>query len=1184
LFQKLLKYKIKLLQFSYKKIVVLGLFFIFLNSIYAQNTFKMGNGGSSDCRGKLTDSEENTVNTTYYASNEDYIFTICVKGASSINFKFASTFQIESGTDFLRAHKGRDTTGTQIGKWSGNTRPTGTFTANDSCMTFYFHSDKNYNLEGFELSWEAKITTVPTPKFTPISNPTCNSTKIRIVLDQKLNCDSVKAKNFKLSGTLSTAISGVTPIGCDSKNETNTFDITFASGLNKSGNYTLDFNTTFKDKCDSIWKINAKLNFKIIDCPIKVILRTTKDTICKGSCATLTATVTGGNPANYAYTWISGGLSGLPPKYVCPTVDTRYILEVADGVSVAGKDTIDIVVVTPPVAQNDTIVCQSSGAFNLTSYTLGGKWSGTGITNATNGTFNPAASGAGVFKIAYTIGKCADTVVVTVRAINAGAPNASCPSAANFMVYNFSPPGGTWSGPNITTAGLITPPSSPGSFVVTYTWNGCNANKTINIDGIVIKQFDTVCKSKTIDTIAFTPIGGSWAGPSVTNAIRGYNNPNAAGAGNKRYIYSINGCKDTLERFIKDVDARWDEVACPDAGQRTLPAGLPAGGKWSGKGIFDAANGIFDADSFRVPGKSTFVQVDLTYTTLEGCKDDKVMYLRYSRFYKDTVKNCLYDTAYFLRWQYVQNDPWNLLFSGSAGIVGSAVYYQKFSPILAGSGFHQVIGDGNGCKDTIIIQVYPKAKIQNDTTFCIADDPFKLYNGEKKGTFSGRGITNGVTGIFSPSVAGIGVHKILFNLPGKCIDTVKITVISLPAANILGLKPFYCFKDTLINLTLNPLGGLLTGKGIIGSAFNPKAAGTGTHNITYKIGTGKCVNSIIRPTEVGDTLRLTLSSTKDSICIGNSVALNTISKGGSGTHILRWNSGQYNVQAIYVSPKVSTLYTASLSDGCSDSVILQKLVYVHPQLYSNVTTSPIKCYGERGFINLTMIGAGKFTYLWNTVPAQNTANINAPVSSSYRVKVTNTSTGCIYDTMATIPGYPRIRAYFSYSPSGQCLYSNNAELQVINLSEGGTSGTWDFGDGTVLGYDPNTNPIHLYDGDADKYKITLRITNLGGCIDSFSQEVCVLDTVAIFLPTGFTPNDDDLNETFKIVSTTIAKSKMQIFNRWGEKVFESTDHKVGWDGKYKGNLCPNDYYVYYVSYKGKKTPMRFIKGYVYLIW
>lgn len=1149
----------------------------------AQTPIKINNGSSSDCKGKLTDSETNQVNTTYYSSNERITFRVCISGASSIVFKFSGKFEIENNNDFLRVHKGRDTFGSLVGKFTGNVRPSGSFTVSDSCITFYFHSDKNYNLEGFELSWEAKITQVPIPKFSNISDPPCNSNKIRVTLDQKFNCDSIKAKNFKLSGTLSTAISSVTPINCDGQNMTNTFDISFASGLNQSGNYILDFNSTFKDRCDSIWKINAKLNFKITDCPIKVLLSSNYYTICKGSCARITAVITGGNPANYTYNWISGGLSGAPPKTVCPTTDTRYILEVSDGNSVPGKDTIDIVVVDPPIAQNDTTICQSSPAFTLKALPAGGTWTGSGITNASNGTFNPANSGAGNIKVYYSLGGCRDSVIVTVRAINAGPPNAACPSSAPFNVSNFSPAGGTWSGPNITPAGVITPPSSSGSFVVTYTWNGCTANKTINIDGIVIKQVDTICKSKPLDTLLFSPKGGTWTGPGLTNASLGISNPTNAGAGNKRYIYIINGCRDTTERFIRDIDARWDEIACPDAGQRTLPAGLPTGGVWSGKGIFDPVLGIFDADSFRVPGKTTNAQVTLTYTSNNGCKDDKIMYLRYTRFYKDTVKNCLYDTAYFMRWQYVQNDPWNMMFTGT-GIVGSSLYNQKFSPKLAGSGFHLIEGDGNGCKDSIIIQVYPKARIQKDTTFCIADDPFKLYNGEGKGTFSGKGITNGIQGIFSPTVAGNGTHKILFNLPGKCIDTVKITVTALPVVQLIGIKPFYCYKDTAVKLGLIPSGGILTGPGTSTDTFNPAWAGTGTHTIQYKVGTGKCVNSVRVDTEVGDTLIATLTHNKDSLCIGSSVNLSASVKGGTGTYNYNWSSGQINVSTIFESPKTTTNYILNVSDGCSDVVVKQKSIYVHPKIYGSLVTSPLKCYGERGFAQITMSpAAAKYAYLWNTIPPQTTALINAPVSTTYKVRVTNTVTQCYYDTIATIPGYNKIRAFFTVSPSGQCLYTSNPELQIINLSEGGINGTWNFGDGQTQSYDPLTNPIHTYVPDQENYKVRLRISNEGGCIDSFSLDICFIDTISLFMPDAFTPNDDEVNDVFKVSSFSVVEIDFEIYNRWGEKLFHTNEIGKGWDGKYKGNLCPTDYYIYKITYKGKKTPRKYRKGVFYLI-
>lgn len=1154
-----------------------------LNSTAQTTTYEMGNNKVYDCRGKLTDSEANTVNSNWYASNEDFIFTVCVTGSSRIDVSFTGSFDIESKADFLKVYNGKDTNVALIKKYDNASKPSGGISSTDSCITFYFHSDKFVNGDGFELSWKAKITKVRQPNFAPISNPTCSTSKIRVILDQKFNCDSIKAKNFKLSGTLSTAIASATGVNCDGKNETNTYDVTFASGLDQSGNYVLNFNSTFKDACDSIWKINAKLNFKITDCPIRVILKTTKDTVCKGGCVTLTATVTGGDPTKYVYNWLSGGLTGKPPKSPCPSVTTTYVLEVTDGVSVPGRDTILITIVDPPVAQKDTSVCQSSGPFNLSATPTGGSWSGTGIINATNGTFDPGVSKSGTFNITYKLANCTDMVVVTVRAINAGTPNASCPGAAPFMVSNFSPAGGTWSGPNITSAGLITPPAIAGPFTVTYTWNGCTANKTINIDGIIIKKIDTLCQSVAADTFKFTPKGGTWSGPGVNNATLGINSPNTAGAGNKLYIYTINGCKDTLKRNIQGVDSRWDEIACPDAGQRTLPVGLPSGGFWSGKGIFDKVNGIFDADTFRVPGKSTFTQTNLTYTSPNGCKDVKIMYLRYTRFYTDTVRRCETDTTFPLQYNFVKNDPWDVYFTGSSAIIGTNVYYQKFSPKLAGKGtFHQIIGDAHGCKDTLIIRIYPRANVQKDTVFCIADDPFKLYNGEKKGTFSGKGISNGALGMFSPALADTGINKILFALPGKCVDTIKIRIKPLPKVSFLGLQNYYCLKDTIDNLNLSPIGGTLTGRGILGSTFNPKAAGSGSHTITYKFGTGKCVSQTSQIITIADTLKLDFTSNRDSVCVGTTVTLTAKAKGGSNNYNTQWSSGQTDVQSIFVLGTKSIFYTVTLKDGCSDSVVKQKLLYVHPSMNSTSTSSPKQCYGFPGYINLTMNGAGPFKYNWNTTPPQTSATVSAPAGNSYRVNVTNTLTGCKYDTTVNIPGYSIIQAYFTYSPNGKCLNSHDPLLQIINLSTGADTGYWDFGDGTLVPYNAAINPSHLYDGLSEYYYIKLKIANKGNCQDSLVQKICVTDNDAFELPTAFSPNGDGINDLFRFETAAVSNSHLAIFTRWGEKVFDSKNYKDGWDGTFKEEPCPEGIYIYYFTFKAKKTANKMIKGTLFL--
>jgi gliding motility-associated-like protein len=77
----------------------------------------------------------------------------------------------------------------------------------------------------------------------------------------------------------------------------------------------------------------------------------------------------------------------------------------------------------------------------------------------------------------------------------------------------------------------------------------------------------------------------------------------------------------------------------------------------------------------------------------------------------------------------------------------------------------------------------------------------------------------------------------------------------------------------------------------------------------------------------------------------------------------------------------------------------------------------------------------------------------------------------------------------------------------------------------------------------------------------------------LFIPNAFTPDNDGMNDTFKAYSACeISFFRMQIYTRWGEKLFESADISTGWDGKKNGELCPGDVYVYKISYRLEGIP------------
>ena len=87
----------------------------------------------------------------------------------------------------------------------------------------------------------------------------------------------------------------------------------------------------------------------------------------------------------------------------------------------------------------------------------------------------------------------------------------------------------------------------------------------------------------------------------------------------------------------------------------------------------------------------------------------------------------------------------------------------------------------------------------------------------------------------------------------------------------------------------------------------------------------------------------------------------------------------------------------------------------------------------------------------------------------------------------------------------------------------------------------------------------------------------------IFLPSGFTPNDDGYNDLLKVRGIVIDEVKLLIYDRWGEKVFESTDVNGAWDGTYHSKPCPPDVYGYYLEVKCLNGEKYIKKGNVTLI-
>ena len=82
----------------------------------------------------------------------------------------------------------------------------------------------------------------------------------------------------------------------------------------------------------------------------------------------------------------------------------------------------------------------------------------------------------------------------------------------------------------------------------------------------------------------------------------------------------------------------------------------------------------------------------------------------------------------------------------------------------------------------------------------------------------------------------------------------------------------------------------------------------------------------------------------------------------------------------------------------------------------------------------------------------------------------------------------------------------------------------------------------------------------------------------IFLPNAFTPNADGRNDILYLRGINVAEMWLIIYNRWGEKVFETREQSRGWDGTFRNALAPNAVYTWFAEIQDKRGVWEVIKG------
>ena len=297
-------------------------------------------------------------------------------------------------------------------------------------------------------------------------------------------------------------------------------------------------------------------------------------------------------------------------------------------------------------------------------------------------------------------------------------------------------------------------------------------------------------------------------------------------------------------------------------------------------------------------------------------------------------------------------------------------------------------------------------------------------------------------------------------------------------------------------------------------------------------------------------------------CFGtNSGMASVTAKGGTPGYTYSWNpTGQTTSTATGLTAGV---YTVTITDnnGC----IIKTLVPItQPSaVIANISSDTSICAGTiAGDSVIASGGTPGYTYLW--IPTAETASsisVSPTVTTTYTAIVTDAQ-GCsapkLFTTVNAVP-YPT--ASVSYQPD----LCGAGSVQFTDTATNTAIWNWQFGDGDSAS---GQNPVHIYPASGS-YSVTLSLIGSLGCTTNNQLMVDVPPFSQLYIPTAFSPNDDGKDEVYYVFGHCITEMQLLIFDRWGEKVFETTDQTVGWDGRYKGQMENAGVFMY--SFNGTLT-------------
>ena len=272
-----------------------------------------------------------------------------------------------------------------------------------------------------------------------------------------------------------------------------------------------------------------------------------------------------------------------------------------------------------------------------------------------------------------------------------------------------------------------------------------------------------------------------------------------------------------------------------------------------------------------------------------------------------------------------------------------------------------------------------------------------------------------------------------------------------------------------------------------------------------------------------------------------------------------------------------TPFTLWLTDGCRVDTISKTVFGVIAEksdLDLELPNDTIICYGDEIVLSAQAIdGAEPYTFEWSN--GSNSANtlISPKEPTTFEMRLTDFCDTVIRKSVFV--DVSRVEADFDWE------YLNDYDVEFTNRSTGTSELIGFIWECEKVGIESfEQSPILAYP-DGEPYTTTLTTIDEFGCKDEAT--VIVSPKFNLYIPTGFTPNNDGINDVWSIESTGIREMRLEVYDRWGNTIYSTADKSFVWDGVYKGKRLPMGGYAYRLVLYTDKDAYQETRGVVNII-